>query len=191
MENFDGIHDSPSKIYNDALPLCPSSSWLRKCYAVESSPALTIVRGVPAKWETCFRTVQFNGTPQSLSCRHNTIAVGLNSGNAIILDAITGSQTAVLCGHTKEVTCLTFSLDGKLLVSGGSNKAVSLWDIQTGGIIRSFDDHPDQVTSVSISADCSRIASVSSAMIYLWNVQTGEGVPLSHTEKSLDRKSVV
>ena len=175
MENFDAIRDSPFKIYHFALPFCPSSSWLQKYYSVELSQAVKIVRGTPAEWGTCFRTVQLDNISGALSYRNNSIAVGLDSGNVIILDAITGSQTATLHGHTKDVLCLSFSLDGKLLVSGGNDTTVRLWDVQTGGVIRTFDNHGDPVHFVSIAGDCTKIASVSYDEIHLWNVQTGAG----------------
>jgi WD40 repeat protein len=95
-------------------------------------------------------------------------------GDIIILDAITGSQMAVLSGHTW-VNCLTFSSDGKSLVSGSDDKTVKLWDMQTGGVVKTFHGHTQWVWSVSISADHTRIASGSGDhTICLWDIQTGE-----------------
>ena len=99
----------------------------------------------------------------------------MESGDITILDRITGSQAAVLSGHTKEVNCLTFSLDGTLLVSGSDDKTVKLWDVQTGGVINTFHGHTSQVWSVSISPDSTMIASGSwDNTIRLWDVQTRE-----------------
>jgi WD40 repeat protein len=110
-----------------------------------------------------------------LSYHNNSIAVGSEPGDIIILNAITGSQTAVLSGHTDEVNCLTFSSDGTSLVSGSDDCTVKLWDVQTGGVVKTFSGHTDWVWSVSISADCTIIASGSSDnTICLWNIQTGE-----------------
>ena len=107
----------------------------------------------------------------SLAHASNTIAVGLGC-DIIILDAITGSQTAVLHGHTNEVTSFVLSTDGKLLVSGSNDTTIRLWDLQTGGDIRKLYNH-DPVWSVSISVDCARIASVSQGTVTLWDAQTG------------------
>ena len=110
-----------------------------------------------------------------LSCWNNAVAVGSEDGDIIILDTITGSQTAVLSGHTAEVRCLTFSSDGKSLVSGSCDRTVKLWDVQTGGVIKTFHGHTHLVWSVSISADSTRIASTSGdKTICLWDIQTGE-----------------
>ena len=81
----------------------------------------------------------------------------------------------VLSCHTDEVNSLTFSLDGTFLVSGSCDKTVNLWDIQTGGVIKTLYGHTGFVWSVSISPDCTMIASGShDCTIRLWDTQTGE-----------------
>jgi len=103
------------------------------------------------------------------------LQLGSEGKDILILDAITGSQTAVLPGHTDEVVSLTFSLDGILLVSGSYDKTVKLWDVQTGGVVKTFCGHADRVDSVSISADHTTIASGSrNGTLCLWNVEMEE-----------------
>ena len=169
LQHFDAIYAAPFQIYNYA-PFCPSSSWLQKC----SGQVVKVVKGVEAKWGTCSRTIALNDYAYALSYKNNTVAVGLSHRDIIMLDAITGSQTAVLSGHIGPVKSLVFSLDGRLLGSG--SLTVKLWDVQTGGIIKTFSGHADDCfRSVSISADCTRIASGSNMWeAYLWDIQTGE-----------------
>ena len=134
-----------------------------------------MVKGAKAEWGPCSHITALNGCPFSLSCKNNTIAVGLDSCDIIMLDAITGSQTAILYGHTHSVRSLFFSSDGRLLASGSLDHTVKLWDVQTGGIIKTFSGHTnDFFRSVSISADCTRIASASNKKVYLWDIQTGD-----------------
>ena len=93
----------------------------------------------------------------------------------ITVDATTGSQMAVLTGHTNSVTCITFASDGRSLASGSLDKTVKLWDIQAGGVIKTFHDHSHYVDSVSISRDYTRIASgFRDGIICVWDIQTGE-----------------
>jgi len=175
LEHFDMICDSPSYIYNFALPICPLSSWLHQYYSIEFSQEIKVVKGVSAGWGSSFRTVWFNQEPWVLACWKDTIAVGGKLGSIIILNAITGVQVAILSGHTNDVHSLVFSSDGASLVSGGRDKTIKLWDIQTGGVVKTFQGHSDYVYSVSISADHTMIASASQDWtIRLWDIQTGE-----------------
>jgi len=59
---------------------------------------------------------------------------------------------------------------------------MKLWDIQTGGVIKTF--HSGYPSPVSISADCTRIAlTVNNTEIQLWDIQTGE---CHHTIQQLE-----
>ena len=134
-----------------------------------------MVKGLQAEWGMCSRTVSLGNVPSALSYWNNTIAVGCDAGDILLLDGVTGSQVAALSGHTKAVRSLTFSSDGTSLVSGSDDWTVKLWDVQTGGVVKTFSGHTGIVWSVSISADCTRIASGSGdETICLWDIQTGE-----------------
>jgi WD40 repeat protein len=136
-----------------------------------------MIKGTSAKWGTCSCTVLLDSCTLALSYWNNTIAVGCGDRNIIILDAITGSQVAILSGHTGWVRSVAFSSDGRSLVSGSYDANVKLWDVETGGVAKTFYGHTEFVWSVAISADCTRIASGSEdEIIYLWDV---------HTEKHL------
>jgi WD40 repeat protein len=169
------INDSPSHIYCSALKFLPSSSWLHQYYSAGLSQEVKVIRGLSAGWGICFRTVLFDMYTGALACGKDTIAVGLEFGGIVTLNAVTGSQIGVLSGHTDWVASLTFSQDGISLVSGSHDKTVKLWDMQTGGVIKTFQGHTNWVLSVSISPDCTTIASGSTdKTIHLWDIQTGE-----------------
>ena len=134
-----------------------------------------VIKGVPAGWGACSRTTLLSGPTHAISYYNNSIAVGSKPGDIIILNAITGSQSTVLSGHTERVNCVVFSSDGTSLVSGSHDKTIMLWDIQTGGVVKTFFGHTSTVWSVSISADLTTIASGSEGgMVCLWNIQKGD-----------------
>ena len=175
LEYFDAIQDSPSKIYHYALPFSPSSSWIRKYYSAELSQVVKVVKGLLVDWGKCSRTVMLDDEPRSLAYWKDTIAVGTLSWSIIIYNGITGCQNNILSGHTDWVHCVTFLSSGVLLLSGSSDKTVKLWDVQTGGVVKTFYGHISFIYSVSASIDCTTIASGSSdGTIRLWNIQTGE-----------------
>ena len=175
LEHFDTIQDSPSHIYHSALPLSPPTSWLYKHYIAEAPSVLKVITGLSAGWGVCSRTTLLDSPAWNLWHHNDTIVVGSESGDIILLNAITGSQSTVLSGHTGEVICVVFSPDGTSLVSGSWDKTVKLWDVQTGGAVKTFLGHTGAVLSVSISADCTTTASGSDdGTICLWGIQTGE-----------------
>ena len=173
LEYFDAIQDSPFQIYHSILLFSPSSSWLHNYYSTELSQVVRVVKGLSVHWGSCSRTVESDSDPLALACWKDTIAVGLESQNIILLDGISGCQVAILSGHTGAVSCVTFSSDGLLFISGSDDGTVKLWDIQTGGVIKTFYGHTFAL-SVSISVDCSMIASGAYEAIHLWNIQTEE-----------------
>ena len=60
-------------------------------------------------------------------------------------------------------------------MSGSDDGNVKLWDVQTGGVAKTFCGHTGWVRSVSISPDCTTIASGSQdTTIRLWHVQAGD-----------------
>jgi WD40 repeat protein len=175
LEHFDTIRNSPSQIYHLALPFSPSSSWLHKYYTAELLGMVKVVRGLPAEWGMCSRTVELDYSPLALDHWKENIAVGSQSNDILLLSAITGSQVALLSGHANVVRSLTFSLDGSLLVSGSLDWTLKLWDVQTGGVIKTFHGHTGPVSYVSISPDCTMVASGSyDESIHVWDVLTGE-----------------
>ena len=140
-----------------------------------------MLMGLPDRWDACSRTILLQGNPSAFAYRGDTIAVGLES-NVGLLDAITGVRTSVLRGHTGTILSIAFSPDGTLLVSRSQDNTVKLWDIQTGGLIRTFNDLTCLVSAVSIASDSSTIAlGTRSGSIRLWDVRTGKYHPIAKT----------
>ena len=113
--------------------------------------------GLPDKWDTYSRTIMFEDYPSASAHWGDTIAIGLRR-DVVFLDVITGIRTSVLCGHTDSIHSLAFSQDGTLLMSGSIDGTVRVWDVQTGGVIRTFDRKPWVNSPDSISSDGAVVA---------------------------------
>jgi WD40 repeat protein len=80
------------------------------------------------------------------------------------------SQKAVLRGHTRCVESVSYSPDGRQIVSGSWDNAIRVWDAQSGAELAVLRGHASPVYSVSYSPDSRQIASGSSDhTLRLWD----------------------
>lgn len=116
-----------------------------------------------------------NARPLELDARHNTVmvarfsadgrrlAVGLSSGDVLILDRDSGRVQSFAAhsngssGH-RGTTSLDFSRDGRFLATGGDDKLVRIWDMDAKHI-RDLAGHTAYVEDVAFSADSKVILS--------------------------------
>jgi hypothetical protein len=92
---------------------------------------------------------------------------------AKVWDARTGTALLELKGHTGRVTSVSFSPDGRRIVTGGRDRA-KVWDARTGAILLDLDERTDWVRSVSFSPDGTRIVTGSAdGTAKVWDARTG------------------
>ena len=85
-------------------------------------------------------------------------------------------DVVVQLGHSGDVTSVTFSKNGKLIISGGMDKTIKLWDAATGRLIRTL-QYDMLINNVAVSPDGKYIASASSDnTVMIWDFATGQAL---------------
>ena len=79
-------------------------------------------------------------------------------------------------GHTNHIGALAFSPDGKTLASGGWDRTIRLWDVETGDSVFTITGHRDAVRTLAFSPNGKRLASAAFSELYLWNTTTANQV---------------
>jgi WD40 repeat protein len=134
-----------------------------------------VVKGLPAEWGMCSRTVSLDNDPTGPSYWNNTIAVGSLVKTSSSLMQSQAARWLFFLGTLDWVRSLTFSSDGTSLVSGSDDRTVKLWDVQTGGVVKTFHGHTNLGSLCFHLSRHTRIASGSrDGTIRLWDIQTGE-----------------
>jgi WD40 repeat protein/serine/threonine protein kinase len=108
------------------------------------------------------------------------------SENVILWDARTQTKIATL-EHDALVWSVTFSPDGRWLVSTHTDGAILVWDVAERQRVANLNEHSGAVYGVAYSRDGKRIASTGEdSSIIVWNAATGqkEAVLIGHKSKS-------
>ena len=93
----------------------------------------------------------------------------------------TYDKPEILIGHTGPIWGIAFRPDGKVLASGGSDKTVRLWDVNTRQHIRTFGIDLYHETNIVFSPDGKMLASGGGSderysNVYLWDADTGKSL---------------
>ena len=124
--------------------------------------------------------VDFSGGGRLLSCS--------NDATLILWDRETTQPIRRFRGHTREMSSVAISPDGRRAISGGADTVVRLWDLESGDTIREFRGHTDWVFRVAFSPDGRQAYSASGGFhdhgwqdgsdsaIRVWDVETGKEV---------------
>ncbi|HXD87009.1 MAG TPA: WD40 repeat domain-containing protein [Urbifossiella sp.] len=90
-------------------------------------------------------------------------------------NALTASRVREFVGHTGSVNDLAVPSEGNLLITGGQDHTVRVWDATTAKQLRSFQGHMDEVVAVAVRSDARQIASASiDGAIRLWDMSPSD-----------------
>jgi len=101
-----------------------------------------------------------------------------------LCDINSGKCLHILEGHDGDVISITFSPDGKKMLSGGEDCNLRLWDVSTGECLKILEGHSHEVSAVAISP-CGTFALSGSCdhTVRLWDLAQGHCIKelLGHT----------
>lgn len=92
-------------------------------------------------------------------------------------DVSTGNKLDVFVKHQGWGNAVTFSPDGRFVLSGYFNGTLILWDVSSGREIRAFKGHTSNIWSVAISPDGRyALSGGDDSMVHLWEISTGKKI---------------
>lgn len=88
--------------------------------------------------------------------------------------SLAAPELILQAGHAFKINAVTFGLNDTILVSGGADHKIIVWDVASGRELRMFSGHTGYINALAISNDGKLLASGSNdRSIKLWNLSTG------------------
>jgi WD40 repeat protein len=102
-------------------------------------------------------------------------ALGASKNVINLWDPGSGKVTKFFSGNSTEpVTAMTFSPDGKTILSGYGGGSLRLWDISTGKETRAFPSRSREICIVTVPKNGAAITGGSDGTLKIWDLATGK-----------------
>src|SRR5262249_39629482 len=91
-------------------------------------------------------------------------------GRLFDLASLAGGGRMLDGRHTQAINCVAFSKDGKICVTGGEDRAIQVWDVDSGKLLQRIGEaHRAGVTALQFVPD-GRLLSVGDRRLLLWDL---------------------
>ena len=186
MHFFYLIQQSAPHIYHSALSLSPKSSTFRSGI-LQDKTLIAEFPECPDTWGAVIRTITANsGRFTCMTTFSHQIAAASDDGTVGVYDSVTGALRLSL-SPADPVRAINGSPDGSMLFCAHQRPAITVWDIQTGGLIHTF-VLENQVEDIAVSSTgCSIACGLSGGTVKIWEVANNtevaafeSGSPLTH-----------
>jgi WD40 repeat protein/serine/threonine protein kinase len=117
------------------------------------------------------------------------LAIACKDQTLRVWDVRSRQEVLALKRHSKPLTSVVFSPNGKRLVSGAEDRTVKVWDAVTGREVLTLRGHTDSVMGVALSATDLYLASTAKdGTVRIWGAGTGQGA-VSRAYRQLHRRA--
>ncbi|WP_406696265.1 protein kinase [Singulisphaera sp. Ch08] len=98
------------------------------------------------------------------------------TGMRPLSDVPTG-EARRLTGHVGGVMCVSFTPDGKQAISGGRDRTIRVWNLESGTEARRLEGHREDVWCLALSSDGHRLVSSGpEGVVKLWDFGAGQEI---------------
>jgi WD40 repeat protein len=172
----------------DSVRVSPDNKYVAILYWAAGAVILLDARtGAAVK---LFQGMHQSGVSIAFSSDGTRLAAADHAGTIYVWDANTANLITSWKGHESVVPNLSFSFDGRYLMTAGQNdRTVKVWRTQDWALQSTFKNHLIEILSAGFHPKRALAASIGEDTLWLWNAATGQ--PEYHIEVNLEQKHLL
>jgi WD40 repeat protein len=119
-------------------------------------------------------TAPQGATALALSPCTRYLLVGCGDFSVRVFDILSGQSMGTMIGHTRWISAVAFTPDGKRAVSAGHGGSLRVWSLRSGRCCALMEGHSGRINSMDVSED-GRLAATGGedGIACVWNLKTG------------------